>query len=71
MKNTQGTQKDFTTKGEFLYMSFDMGDTKWKMAFSDGNKKRHITIEARDLDQLQEEINKAKCRFSLDDDVKI
>jgi len=71
MKNTQGTQKDFTTKGEFLYMSFDMGDTKWKLAFSDGNKKRYVTINARDLDQLQEEINTAKSRFSLDDDVKI
>ena len=71
MKNTQGTlKKDFTTQGEFLYMSFDMGDTKWKMAFSDGNKKRDVTIRARDLDQLQEEINKAKCRFTLDD-VKI
>jgi transposase len=72
MKNTQGTlKKDFTTQGEFLYMSFDMGDTKWKMAFSDGNKKRDVTIKARDLDELQEEINKAKRRFSLDDDVKI
>lgn len=72
MKNTQGTlNKDITIQGEYLYMSFDMGDTKWKMAFSDGNKKRHITIKARDLDQLQEEINKARCRFSLDDDVKI
>ena len=72
MKNTQGTlKKDITIQGEYLYMSFDMGDTKWKMAFSDGNKKRHITIKARDLDQLQEEINKARCRFSLDDDMKI
>lgn len=72
MKNTQGTlTKDITTQGQFLYMSFDMGDTKWKMAFCDGNKKRHITIEARDLNQLQEEISKARCRFNLDDDAKI
>jgi transposase len=41
------------------------------LAFSDGNKKRHVTIKARDLKQLEREIVKAKKRFCLKDNVQI
>jgi transposase len=71
-KKTKGTLKrEDTTKETILYMPFELSDTKWKIAFSDGNKKRLITMDARNLDQLQEEIEKAKDRFGLDDDVRI
>ena len=29
-------------------MSFDMGDTKWKMAFNYGNEKPYVMIKAGD-----------------------
>lgn len=68
---TKETLKEDITKEAILYMPFELSDTKWKIAFSDGNKKRLITMDARNLDQLQEEIEKAKDRFELDDDVGI
>jgi transposase len=43
----------------------------WRLAFSDGNKKRHVTIKARDLKQLEREIERAKSRFGLKGDVPI
>jgi hypothetical protein len=52
-KKTKGTLKrEDTTKETILYMPFELSDTKWKIAFSDGNKKRLITMDARNLDQL-------------------
>jgi len=41
------------------------------MAFNDGNKKRHVTIKARDLKQLGVEIDKAKRRFHHEEKTQI
>lgn len=72
MKMIQETpRKKDSTKQAVLHMAFELSDTKWKLAFSDCIKKRLITINARDLGQLQEEIEKAKLRFKLSDDIRI
>ncbi len=72
MKKTQETpRKKDSTKEMVLHMAFELSDTKWKLAFSDCMKRRLVTINARDLEQLQEEIEKAKLRFGLSDDVGI
>jgi transposase len=52
-------------------MAFELGKGKWKLAFSDGNKVRYVTIPARDLIQLSAEIAKAKAPFGLADDTGI
>ena len=66
MKKTQATpRKDNSTQQASLYMAFELSDTKWKLAFSSGNKVRYVTIEARHLKRLREEISKAKKRFGL------
>jgi transposase len=52
-------------------MAFELSNTKWKLASSNGSKKRMKTIDARDLEQLQEEIEVAKVRLKLPDDVQI
>lgn len=72
MKKTKETpiRKD-TTREAILHLAFELSESKWKLAFSDGNKMRFITIGARNLEQLQEEIEKAKLRFGLSDDVGI
>ena len=64
MKKTQETlrTKD-NTKTAVLYIAFELSHRKWKLAFSNGEKMRTVSIEARNLEQLQEEINKAKKRF--------
>ena len=46
-------------------------NSTWRLAFSDCNKKRHVTIKARDLKQLEIDIAKAKKRFGLKDDIQI
>ena len=72
MKKTKGTLiKENTTKEAELYMALELSQNKWKLGFSDGNKMRFVNIDARNLEQLQENIEKAKLRFYLDDDVRV
>ena len=72
MKKTQETlRKDVSTKTAVLHVAFELSNSKWKLGFSDGNKMRFKTIVARNLEQLKEEIQKAKSRFRLDNDVRI
>ena len=52
-------------------MGFELSNSKWKLGFSDGNKMRFKSVDARNLEQLEEEIEKAKSRFRMDDDVRI
>jgi transposase len=72
MKKSQETlRKDVSTKAAVLHVAFELSNSKWKLGFSDGNKMRFKSIDARNLEQLEEEIKKAKSRFRLDDDVRI
>lgn len=72
MKKTQRTLKENdTTKAEVLHLAFELSQDKWKLGFSDGQKVRFKNVTARNLDQLQEEIEKAKERFKLNKHVKI
>jgi transposase len=72
MKKTEGTPvKDDSRKGIVLHLAFELSHSKWKLAFSDGVKIRTVTMEARNLEALQEEIEKAKIRFKLESDVRI
>ena len=72
MKKTQETlRREDSTKEAVLHLAFELSNTKWKLAFSDCSKRRLVTINARNLEQLQEEIEKAKLRFKLSDGVRI
>ena len=72
MKKTQETQrKEDNMKLSVLYMAFDLGNTKWKLALSDGSQMRYVTTEARNFMSLHEEIRKTKKKFGLIDDVQI
>jgi transposase len=72
MKKTQKTlrSKD-SIKEAILYTAFELSNRKWKLAFSTGEKMRTVTIDARDLDQLQEQIDKAKQRFKLGGQMRV
>ncbi len=72
MKKTKETlrEKD-NTKEEVLHVALELSNTKWKLALSDGNKMRFKTIGARNLEQLEKEIEEAKTRLKLDDDMRI
>ena len=61
MKKSQETLrlKD-TIIGAIMYIAFELSNSKWKLAFSDGSKIRYKTITAGNLAQLQVEIELAK-----------
>jgi len=72
MRKIQETlQAQSTTTQDIMYIAFELSNSTWRLAFSDSNKKRHVTIKARDLKQLEIEIIKAKRRFGLKDNVQI
>ena len=72
MRKIQETlQTQSTTSQDILYIAFELSNSTWRLAFSDGNKKRHVTIRARDLKQLEREIKRAKNRFVLKGDIAI
>ena len=52
-----------------LYVSFELANSTWKMACSDGSKLRHVTVTAGDLAQVQRAIIGAKRHFGMDDEV--
>jgi transposase len=50
-----------------LYLAFELGWTKWKLAFTvgRGQRPRMRSIDARDLEAVKREIRAAKKRFDL------
>ncbi len=53
-----------------LYVAFELANSTWKMACSDGTKLRHVTVTAGDLAQVQGAIIGAKRHFGLGDEVQ-
>jgi len=62
-----------TTTAGILYVAFELGWTKWKLAFTTGHGQspRIRSMPARDLPRLQQELVKAKKRFGLPDDAPV
>ena len=52
-----------------LYVAFELANSTWKMACSDGSKLRHVTVTAGDLAQVQGAILGARRHFRMSDDV--
>jgi transposase len=52
-----------------LYVAFELSNSTWKMACSDGSKLRQVTVTAGDLAQVQGAILGAKRHFDLGDRV--
>ena len=71
MTNAQMILKQDNTKNDRLYIAFELSNTKWKLMFGNGIKRRQITIDARNLNSLEQEILKAKSRFKMAEDVEI
>lgn len=65
MKTQQALDRNNTSKRSILFMAMELSNSKWKLAFGDGEKKRQVTIEARNLVELTEAIQRAKEKFKL------
>ena len=63
----------YTTIQPHLYMAFELSQTKWLLGFTIGfgQRPRLRSIAARDLAALQSEIQLAKERFGLSQDVRV
>lgn len=55
--------------GPVLYVAFELSNSTWKLACSDGNKLRHVTVTAGDVAQVQRAIIGAKRHFGMGDKV--
>jgi transposase len=52
-----------------LYVAFELANSSWRLACSDGSKLRHVTVTAVDLAQVQGAILGARRHFGLGDKV--
>ena len=71
MMHEQMIQKDNSTKINVMYIAFELSNSKWKLAFGNGVKKRLKTVKAGDMVALMEEIEKSKKHFKLGDEVQV
>ena len=54
MDQQQATlEKELSTTFSVLYVAFELGNSTWKMACSDGRKVRQVTVTARVLEQVR------------------
>jgi len=54
-----------------LYMALELSYKTWRLVFSAGGKERQVSIEARNLVRLEEEIGKAKAKFGLPEGAQV
>ena len=70
-KSIENLRLKDTIKAAILYIAFELRNSKWKLAFNDGSRIRYTTVTAGDLAQLQVEIDLAKRKFKMTEDVRV
>jgi hypothetical protein len=53
------------TRFPVLYVAFELGNSSWKLACSDERKVRHVSVTARDLNQVERALLRAQNHFAL------
>lgn len=71
--DTTATHGTHDTTEAVLYLAFELSSTRWCLGFTVGmgQRPRRRTIEAGDVNALQQELQRAKQRFSLAQDVRV
>jgi transposase len=70
MDHKQGTlNREKSALVPVLYVAFELANSTWKLACSDGTKLRHVTVTAGDLAQVQRAIIGARRHFGMGDEV--
>jgi transposase len=66
-------QREFKGVPEVLYLSFELGRTEWKLAFTvgRGEKPRLRTLAAGDLRGVEQEIERARQRWGVPEGVRV
>jgi transposase len=67
LKKDQATPSENNVNRAGLYLGIELSRKRWKLGFSDGKARRAriVTIQARDWESFQREIEKARQRFGL------
>ena len=67
LKKDQATVSENNVNRAGLYLGIELSRKRWKLGFSDGKgaRARIVTIQARDWESFQREIEKARQRFGL------
>lgn len=60
---THGTEG--SVSAPVLYMALELSNKTWRLALSDGAKRRQVAVPAADLMKLSEAVAKAKERFGM------
>ncbi len=54
-----------------LYMALELSNKSWRLALSDGSRRRQVSVPAADLMKLAEAVAKAKERFAMPASVRV
>lgn len=54
-----------------LYMAMELSERSWKLALSDGERRRQVTVAAGELGAVFEAMSRAKARFGLAEDAPV
>ena len=57
--------------GAVLYMAFELSDTKWRLAFGGGERRRQVVIAAGALEELRAQIAKVRAKWGLGEEVRV
>jgi transposase len=71
MKVIQMPETKTNANDQILYIAFEMGNSTWGLAFSNGCKIRYKTINARSLKEFEKEKRSAMEHFGLPEDIQI
>lgn len=71
MTQAQMIKKEDSIKSNRLYIALELSNSKWKLMFGNGIKRRRKTIDARDTKAFMKEVVIAKSHFKMADDVEI
>jgi transposase len=73
-KNQAALETEHNVKMDaYLYMAIELSRKKWKLGFQadKAGQPRVVTIDARDLQRMKEEIEKAQKRFGLGPEIRV
>ena len=62
--------KDYES-GSVLYMSMELSDKTWRLAFGDGAHQGQVGIESADIAGLSEQVDRAKRKWGLAEPVRV
>ena len=67
----QAAQSTGYEVGTVLYIAMELSNRSWKLGFSNGQRQRRKSIEARDRGRFLDEVNRAKSKLGLPPDARV